>query len=55
MSGERGEDEGHGNIIAHNGYVLGFTNRNCDNFFSVLTASSNSSIYGFAFYLKMLI
>lgn len=53
-SGERGEDEGHGNIIAHNGYVLGFTNRNCDNFFSVLTASSNS-VYGFVFCLKMLI
>lgn len=35
-TGERGEDEGHGNIITHNGYVLGFTNRNCDNFFSVL-------------------
>jgi len=31
-SGERGEDDGHGNIIAHNGYVLGFTNQNCDNF-----------------------
>ena len=32
-SGERGEDEGHGNIIAYNGYVLGFTNRIiCDNF-----------------------
>jgi len=31
-SGERGEDEGHGNLIADNRYVLGFTNRYCDNF-----------------------
>lgn len=54
-SGERGEDEGHGNIIAHNGYVLGFTNRNCDNFSRYLLTASSNSVYGFAFCLKMLI
>lgn len=50
-SGERGEDEGHGNIAAFNDYVLGSTNRN----YTITFCASSNSTYDFAFCLKMLI